>query len=45
MAHRFDVAETLVEQARDPAHGRYRVRWAVDARERCKSFATKANGS
>ena len=26
----------------DTARGRYRVRWAVDGREHCKSFATKA---
>jgi len=26
----------------DTARGRYRVRWAVEGRERCKSFATKA---
>jgi integrase len=26
----------------DTARGRYRVRWAVESRERCKSFATKA---
>ncbi|HEY5990841.1 MAG TPA: site-specific integrase [Streptosporangiaceae bacterium] len=26
----------------DTARGRHRVRWAVDGRERCKSFATKA---
>jgi hypothetical protein len=42
MARRFDVLETLVEQARDPARGWHRVPWAVDGRERCKSFATKA---
>jgi hypothetical protein len=44
MARRFEVAETLVEQASDPAaHGWHRVRWAVDGRERCKSSsATKA---
>ena len=26
----------------DTARGRYRVRWAVDGREHCKSFAAKA---
>jgi integrase len=31
-----------IRKIADTARGRYRVRWAVDGRERCKSFATKA---
>ena len=31
-----------IRKITDTARGRYRVRWAVDGRERCKSFATKA---
>lgn len=42
MAGRFDVAEALVEQARDRACGWYGVRWAVEGRERCRSFVTTA---
>ncbi len=42
MARRFDVREKLVEQARDPACGWYRVRWAVEGCERCKWSAAKA---
>jgi hypothetical protein len=42
MARRSGVAETPDEQARDPAHARYRVRWAVEGRECCQSCAAKA---
>ena len=31
-----------IKKISDTARGRYRVRWAVDGREHCKSFATKA---
>ena len=42
MARWSGAAETLVEQARDLACGWCRVRWAVEGRERCKSFTTAA---
>ena len=31
-----------IRKISDTARGRYRVRWAVEGREHCKSFATKA---
>lgn len=31
-----------IKKISDTARGRYRVRWAVDGREHCKSFAAKA---
>ena len=31
-----------IRKISDTARGRYRVRWAVDGREHCKSFAAKA---
>jgi hypothetical protein len=31
-----------IRKITDTARGRYRVRWAVDGREHCKSFAAKA---
>jgi hypothetical protein len=31
-----------IRKISDTARGRYRVRWAVDGRERCRSFTTKA---
>jgi hypothetical protein len=31
-----------IRKISDTTRGRYRVRWAVDGREHCKSFTTKA---
>ena len=33
-----------IKKIGDTANGRYRVRWAVDGREHCKSFACQAAG-